>query len=209
MRHALWTLWLVSLVPLAGAGAAADQARKSAAPALKIATDVQCPADLGKGVKTKRTFCDVTISADPAAGIVMRIPPHAGPTVLRFDLHNRFTVSGATLPFARAAALVAALNGSNGTLIERAGVSGELRKELDLFDRIVGTGPGGTKTVAPGRAEPVRISLPAAVTSVSVVGVRLEVTAKDGRVDFTTPGRPVAIASNFRIEYTPATVGKQ
>jgi hypothetical protein len=205
----MWLVWLVSLVPFAGAGVAADQARRSRVAAPKIATDVQCPADLGKGVKTKRTFCDVTISADPAAGIVMRLPPHAGTTVLRFDLHNRFNVSGATLPFARAAALVAALNGSNGALIERAGVSGELRKELDLFDRIVGTGPGGTKTVAPGRAEPVMITMPAAVTSVSVVGVRLELTTREGRVDFTTPGRPVAIASNFRIEYTPAPVGKQ
>lgn len=205
----MWMVWLVSLVPLVGAGVTADQARKSAPSSLKIATDVQCPADLGKGVKTKRTFCDVAITDDPAAGIVMRIPPHAGPTVLRFDLHNRFNVSGATLPFARAAALVAALNGSNGMLIERAGVSGELRKELDLFDRIVGAGPGGTKTVAPGRAEPVRISMPANVTSVSLVGVRLELTTRDGRVDFTTPGRPVAIASNFRIEYTPAPVGKQ
>ena len=28
------------------------------------------------------------------------------------------------------------------------------------------------------------------------------------RVDYATPGRPVAIGSNFRIEYTPAAVGK-
>jgi hypothetical protein len=209
MRRAMWVVSCLLLAPLAGVPVTADQGRRSGAAPSKIVTDVQCPADLGKGVKTRRTFCDVMISADPADGITMRIPPHTGPTVLRFDLHNRFNVSGTTLPFVRAAALVAALNGNNGSVIERASVVGELRKELDLFDRIVGSGPGGTKTVAPGRAEPVRISLPAATTSVSVVGVRLELTTKDGRVDFATPGRPVALASNFRIEYTPATVGKQ
>jgi hypothetical protein len=150
----------------------------------------------------------VVVGTDPAAGIVMRIPPHVGQTTLRFDLHNRFAVSGATLPFARASALVAVLNGNSGALIERAAVLGELRKELDLFDRIAGTGPGNTKTVAPGRAQSIKITLPANVTSISIVGVRLEVTNIDGRAEFSSEGRPVAIASNLRIEYTSATVSK-
>lgn len=196
---------------------AADAQKKKAKPpvaapkasATKVSLDVTCPADLGKGVKSKRAFCDVTVGTDPATGIVMRVPPHTGPSTLRFDLHNRFTVSGATLPFARATALVAVLNGSNGAMIERAAVLSELRAELDLFDRIAGTGPGGSKTVAPGRAEGVKITLPAGVTSISIVGVRLELTDKSGRAEYATPGRPVAIASNFRIDYTPATVSKQ
>ena len=67
---------------------------------------------------------------------------------------------------------------------------------------------GESKNVAPGRPQSVKIALPAAVTSISIVGVRLETKTKDGRVEFTTPGRPVAIGSNFRIEYTPAAVKK-
>jgi hypothetical protein len=174
MLRAMCVLWLVSLLPglpgrpAANATVLPEQTRRATKPVTKpavkkVSTEFQCPADLGSGVKTKRPFCDVTIGSDPAGGIVMRIPPHTGTTVLRFDLHNRFSVSGAALPFARAAALVDVLNASNGSSIERAGVAGELRKELDLFDRIVGTGPGGTKTVAPGRAQATAITVPAAV----------------------------------------------
>lgn len=186
------------------------QARKGKTPATKMSTsvDVTCPAELGKGVKSKREFCDLAISTDPTAGVVLRVPPHTGASTLLFDLHNRFPVSGTTLPFANASALVAILNGNNGKIIERAAVAGELRKELDLFDRIAGAGPGDNKTVAAGRAQSVKVTLPAAVTSVSIVGVRLEITTKDGRTEFTTPGRPVAIGSNFRIEYAPAAVRK-
>lgn len=211
MRRILGAVSVISLLAATALVAApAPQARKGKAPVAKTSTsvDVTCPTQLGKGVKSKREFCDIAISADPAAGIVLRVPPHAGASTLLFDLHNRFAVSGATLPFANASALVAVLNGNNGKVIERAAVSGELRKELDLFDRIAGGGPGENKTVAAGRAQPVKVTVPAAVTSVSIVGVRLELTTKDGRTEFTTPGRPVAIGSNFRIEYTPAVVRK-
>ena len=172
------------------AAAPAPQARKGRAPAGKTSTsvDVTCPTELGKGVKSKREFCDIAIGTDPATGIVMRVPPHTGTSTLLFDLHNRFAVSGATLPFANASALVAVLNGNNGKIIERAAVAGELRKELDLFDRIAGGGPGENKTVAAGRAQSVKVTVPAAVTSVCIVGVRLELTTKDGRSEFTTPG---------------------
>jgi hypothetical protein len=215
MRRAVCVLWLVSFLLMAGAPAGATQAQKgkakAKAPATKTSLDVTCPSDLGKGVKSKRTFCDVTVGTDPAAGIVMRVPPHAGPTTLRFDLHNRFavTAAGRRLPFARASALVAVLNGNSGALIERAAVLGELRTELDLFDRIAGAGPGMSKTVAPGRAQAVTILLLTGVTSISIVGVRVELTNTNGRAEYATAGRPVAIASNFRIDYTPATVNKQ
>jgi len=208
-----WWLVAVMLVATAPSGLAAAQKKTVKAPAAKAATktslDVTCPSDLGQGIKSKRTFCDVTVGTDPAAGIVMRVPPHSGPTTLYFDLHNRFAVSGSVLPFARASALVAVVNGNNGGLIERAAVLGELRTELDLFDRLAGSGPGSSRTVAPGRAQAVKVTVPAAVTSISIVGVRLEVTNKDGRAEYATAGRPVAIGSNFRIEYTPAVVSKQ
>ena len=211
MLRPVCVFWLVACVSVAGAPPlmAAAQKRKVPAPVVRNSLDVTCPADLGKGAKSKRAFCDITVGTDPAAGIVMRVPPHTGPSILRFDLHNRFAVAGNSLPFARASALVAVLDGNSGALIERAGVLGELRTPLDLFDRIAGTGPGGYKTVAPGRAEPVKVRLPAAVTSISIVGLRVELTDKDGRAAFATPGRPVAIGSNFRIEYTPAAVGKR
>lgn len=214
----LMVVGLMCLVPLV-AGAQARQKPKPAAPppaksatkpaATKLTREVTCPVDLGLGAKSKRQFCDVAISTDPAAGISMRVPPHTGSSTLLFDLHNRFAVAPNALPFARASALVAVLNGNSGVVIERAAVLGELRTEIDLFDRLSGTGPGGSKTVAPGRATSVKVTVPAAVTSISIVGVRLELTSKEGRVEYTTAGRPIAMISNMRIEYTPATVSKQ
>jgi hypothetical protein len=195
MTHLLLTLCLVT-------------ASVAAVPANKFVTESHCPADLGKGVKSRRAFCDVAATTDPVKGASMRIPPHTGASTLRFDLHNRFAVAGKPLPFARASALVAVINGSSGALIERAAVVSELRTEVDLFDRIVGSGPGGTKAIAPGRAQPVTITIPAAVTSISIVGVRVDLTTKAGSEVFSSPGRPIAIVSNLRLEYTPAKVGK-
>lgn len=198
-------LRLLSALCLATVGLAGITA---AAPANKFVTESQCPSDLGKGVKSKRNFCDIVASTEPAKGVAMRIPPHTGASKLRFDLHNRFAVAGKTLPFARASALVAILNANSGAVIDRAAVVGELHTELDLFDRIIGTGPGGTKTIAPGRAEPVTITIPAAVSSIAIVGIRVDLTTKAGSEVFSSPGRPVAIVSNLRLEYTPAAVGK-
>jgi hypothetical protein len=39
---------------------------------------------------------------------------------------------------------------------------------------------------------------------VGVVGVRLTVLTRSGEETFEAPGRPVAIVSNLRIQYTPA-----
>jgi hypothetical protein len=41
------------------------------------------------------------------------------------------------------------------------------------------------------------------VSEIGIVGVRLEVLTRNGRDTFDTPGRPVAIVSNLRIEYRP------
>jgi hypothetical protein len=186
----------------------AQAGRRAGAPANKVVTEFVCPSDLGRGVKSKRAFCDIAASTDAAKGVTMRIPPHTGPSILRFDLHNRFAVAGRSLPFARASALVAVLNANSGAVIDRAAVMSELRVELDLFDRIVGTGPGGTKAIAPGRPQAATITIPATVSEISIVGVRVELTTKDGSEVFSSPGRPVAIVSNLRLEYRPATVGK-
>lgn len=180
----------------------------SAAPVKKFVTESQCASDLGRGVKSKREFCDISATTDPSKGDSMRIPPHKGASTLRFDLHNRFAVAGKTLPFARAAALVAVVNANSGAVIDRAAVVNELHTELDLFDRIIGTGPGGTKTIAPGRPQAATITIPANVSAISIVGVRVDLTTKAGSEVFSSPGRPVAIVSNLRLEYTPATVGK-
>src|SRR5580704_15236582 len=62
-------------------------ARKEAVP------DMTCPTTLGVGVKTKTAFCDVMTGSDPASGILITLPPHKGPLILTFNLHNRHTYS--------------------------------------------------------------------------------------------------------------------
>lgn len=175
------------------------------APVPDVTTAFSCAADLGVGIKSKRKFCDIIISTAPKEGVTMTIPPHTGPTTLRFDLHNRYTLGTATSPaqmYAKHTAAVAVLD-QNGAVVGRAAVSRELRTEVDLFDRIAGgIGPAGAIAVAPGRPEPVVLELPEAVTVVAVVGLSLETSSLAEQGTFTTPGRPVAAGSNFRIEYT-------
>ena len=166
----------------------------------------KCAADLGVGVKSHRQFCDVIVSRDPADSIAITIPPHRGPATLRFDLHNRFTIPIPDVPpaqaFARHLAVVAIIR-PTGSVIDRAAVAGEFRRVSDVYDQIAGGGPGGLKIIAPGRAETVVIAIPAGLASLGIVGVRLDVTTINGRTVFETDGRPVAIVSNLRIEYTP------
>jgi hypothetical protein len=91
----------------------------------------------------------------------------------------------------------------SGTEVSKAAVSRELRTEVDIFDRVAGgAGPGGAIAVAPGRPEAIVLRLPESVTSIAVVGVSLEITSLAEQGAFATAGRPVAIGSNFRIEYT-------
>src|SRR5712692_7281851 len=59
----------------------------------KIVPEMVCPTPLGVGVTTKIAFCDVMAGRDPAAGVLITIPPHKGPATLTFDLHNRHTYS--------------------------------------------------------------------------------------------------------------------
>lgn len=176
------------------------------APAPEVTTAFSCAADLGVGLKSKRKFCDIVISTAVKDGVAMTIPPHTGSTTLRFDLHTRYTLPGPGASpaqmYARHTAIVAVLDQA-GAQIGRAAVSRELRTEVDIFDRVAGgMGPGGAIAVAPGRPEAVVLELPAAVTGIAVVGVSLEASSLAEQGTFVTPGRPVAVGSNFRIEYT-------
>ena len=173
----------------------------------RISTAVECAGDLGMGAKSRRQFCDVLIADTGGRSIRMVIPPHVDATTFRFDLHNRFLApaEGHTPAetFARHAALVAVTSGA-GESIGRAAVTREFRTVDDLFDRITAGGrPGGLKAVAPGPVEAVVMAIPEGVSSVAIVGISLEIFTRTGRAAYDAPGRPVAIASNFRIEYTP------
>lgn len=201
----------VTTMGLIGAAAVVLAAQRSKAPAPGRATVVptvaECAADLGSGVKTKRAFCDVLIAAAPAGSVSMTIRPHTGPATLQFDLHNRFAIPVLAVPgplaYARHEAIVAVIKGS-GEIIGRYAVVKEYRSAADLFDRISGgERPGGVKGIAPGQPEPIRVTIPAGVTSVGIVGSRLRVTRRATDETFEAPGAPVAIVSNLRVEFTP------
>ena len=160
-----------------------------------------CTSDLGAGVKTRRRFCDVIIATTPADSIAMTLPARTGTAAIMFDLHNRFAVPGPKTPAAQAftseTAVVAVVR-STGEVIDRAVASREFRTVADLFDRL-----SGANATAPGPAVPVRITIPAGVTAIGLVGVRLEEWKASGRGAYATPKRSIALASNFRLEFTP------
>lgn len=173
---------------------------------VEVTTAFTCASDLGVGLKSRRKFCDIIVSSAVADGVRMTIPAHRGPVILRFDLHNRYTVAlpGATPAqmYAKHTAVVAILDQA-GNVLGRAAVSRELRTDVDIFDRVTGgAGPDGAIMVAPGRPEAVMLELPEAVSSIAVVGISLEATSLSEQGTFLTVGRPVAVGSNFRIEYT-------
>ena len=174
---------------------------------LKMAPEVTCPSPLGVGLNTKLSFCDVMTGRDPAAGIVITLPPHKGPAILTFNLHNRHTYSEeqvkASRAFARYTATVGVLTMDN-TLITRAVVQNEFRKASDLVDRISGgAGPGGVKAVAPTGLEAISVTIPEGEDRVSILGEKLTHERIDGSATYTSPGRPVALISNLMIEFQP------
>lgn len=181
--------------------------RKPPAPKLKIeAANVKCPESLGTGVKTAAQYCFVLAGRDPAQGVLVPLPPHAGPATLLFDLHNRHTYSDEEVKAGRGYARYTAVIGVltlKGDLIRRAAVQSEFRRAADLFERIGGgAGPSGLKAVAPIGREQLAITIPAGVNEVSLLGEVLDATTSVGR-EVATPGRPVAVVSNVRIEYRP------
>ncbi len=188
--------------------AEADQRKPAPPPQRRVATDARCAAELGSGLTSRRGYCDVLITKSGQDSVYMSIPPHTGTATLFFDLHNRFTVPPSGTPagewFMRATALVATVR-PTGQILERFAVRGEFRTIKDLFDRIGGGAPpGGLKTVAPGLPESVRATVPAGLNGVGIVGLRLEFsTLSEPKGVAGAPGRPMAIVSNVRVEYTP------
>jgi len=158
-------------------------------------------------VATQQPFCDVMAGRDPAAGIIVKLPPHKGPVTLTFDLHNRHTYSEeqtrANKAYARYTATVGVFAMDN-TLISRAVVQSEFRKATDLVDRITGgAGPGGVKAVAPTGTEPISVTIPEGEDAVSIVGEKLTVDRIDGTATYNSAGRPIAVINNVMIEYRP------
>jgi hypothetical protein len=182
---------------------------KKAAP-LPLKTEmakVTCREPLGAGVRTLAQYCFVLAGRDPAKGVVVAIPPHTGNAMLLFDLHNRHTYSEeetkAGRGYARYLAIIGVLT-MKGELLSRAAVQSEFRRAADLYERVTGgAGPGGLKAVAPIGREQIAIQIPAAVDEVSLLGEVLNAETVAGR-EVATPGRPVAIVSNVRVEYRPA-----
>jgi len=177
------------------------------APLKKESVELSCPTPLGVGVKTRRAFCDVMSGRDPAGGILIMLPQHRGPVTLTFDLHNRHTYSEeqvkANRAFSRYTATVGVLTKDN-TLISRAVVQNEFRKEADLVDRVDGgAGAGGVKAVAPTGTEAITMTIPEEEEQVSILGEKVTVERLDGTATYSSPGRPIAVISNVMIEYRP------
>jgi hypothetical protein len=201
----------LALVVLACGGAiatpSARQTHQEPTAAPKAGPAVACAADLGQGLKTKRQFCDIVVAKDRTDSISITLPPHRGAASLTFDLHNRFGIpEPGTAPdraYARHVAVVAVV-APGGSVVARLVVEAEYRNTGSLFDRIGGgSGPGGAKAIGPGPVESIKVAIPAALSAVGIVGVKLTVTTSRGTDVFDSPGRPVAIASNFKVEFTP------
>ncbi len=179
----------------------------------RVPATLVCPSELGDGVTTKRRFCDVLTGLDPKAGVVITVPPHRGSATLSFELHNRHTYSAELVKQKQGYRHYTATIGvllMDGTLIDRAVVDSEFRREQDLFDRVGGgVGPAGVKAVAPTGAEFVQFTLPEGALEASVLGERLTIVRPDGTDQFTAPGRPVATISNVMIEYRPGPPPKK
>jgi hypothetical protein len=171
--------------------------------------ELTCPSPLGAGVKTKVEYCDVLTGRDPKEGILIKLPPHRGPVMLRFNLHNRHTYSEeevrAKRGFASYSAGIGVLTLDN-TLLSRAAIATEFRTATDLVERIGGgAGPGGVKAVAPVGSEAIALELPAELSEVAILGEKLTVVRADGQpATYTASGRPIAIVSDVTVEYVPA-----
>jgi len=208
----LWALTLVVVVFSVADRSVATQTRGRAAQARpEVRTEapkINCPQVLGEGMQTKRTFCDVLIGRDPAAGIIIPLPPHTGDVTLTFDLHNRQLyseeLSKTSRGYRRYTAVVGVLTMDN-TPISKAYIQSEFRTAADLFDRVSsGTASSGMKAVAPTGLESISMTVPAEENGVSIIGLELTEVRLDGKDQFFAVGRPVAVLSNVMIEYRPA-----
>jgi hypothetical protein len=197
------------LLIVAGADAQVPRRKptRTISPKLKVEpAKLRCPEPLGTGARSGALYCFVLAGRDPAQGIVVAIPRHAGAAALLFDLHNRHTYSEEEVKagrgYARYLAIIGVLT-MKGDLITRAAVQSEFRHAADLHERVTGgAGPGGLKAVAPLGREQIVVSIPPGINEVSLLGEVLDGTTAAGR-EVATLGRPVAVVSNVRIEYRP------
>ncbi len=204
---ALAVLWLIAVVP--AALGIAQVRRPAARPAgggvLRTEpADISCNETLGTGVRTGRTFCEVLSGREASGGIIVQLPKRAGPATLYFDLHNRHTYSAqeekAGRAYTRYTATIGVLTMEN-TLLTRAVIQSEFRKEADLFDRITASGTTGMKAIAPTGVESIAIDIPADIDRVSILGEKLATSRLEGDALYTAPGRPVAVISQVVVEY--------
>ncbi len=194
---------VLAVVGAAAVDLAAQRRGGATTPAVRRETPkTVCPAVAGVGVNTKRRYCDVRIAEIVEDGIRIEIPARTGAAMLQFDLHNRFT-AGRTIQPSRQDALVAIVS-PDGKIVERAIVLAELRTAKDLFDRLTAPTGRGSVATAPGPPQRVRASIPAGMAFVSLVGLRQDVQLPNGAHTYDNAGRPIALASNFDISYTPA-----
>jgi len=185
----------------------AAPAPSSAAAPIRETPLMQCPSILGNGLTTQRLYCDILGGGDPAGGLRISLPPHAGPLTLSFTLHNRQTYSESEVKahraFARYTSTLRIASGT-GEVLGQAVVQSEFRTEKDLVERIAGgAGPGGAKAVAPTGAERIVFEVPEPVSEVVLSGERLTVERVGGTEVVTSPGRPYAVVSEVAIEYRP------
>jgi hypothetical protein len=185
----------------------------AAATLKKVVPEMTCPTPLGVGLNTKVSFCEVMAGRDPAGGVLIKIPPHKGPAMLSFDLHNLHLYSEeqvrARRAYGRYTATIGVLTMDN-TLISRAVVQNEFRTAANLVDRVGGgAGPGGVKAVAPTGSEPITIVIPEGEDEVSLLGEKLTVERVDGSATYTQAGRPIAVISNVALEYKPGPPPKK
>ena len=210
-RVATATLLTIASVAAVSAQAGRSSRRPPAAVAppapITAPADIACPTPLGVGVATRLAFCDVLSGRDPAAGVIIKLPPHDGTATLTFDLHNRHTYSEEQVKsnraYTRYTATIGVLTMDN-TLITRAVVQNEFRRATELVDRIGGgAGPGGVKAVAPTGTEHIIVTIPEGENQVSVLGEKVTVERLDGTATYSSPGRPIAVISSPVVEYRP------
>lgn len=169
--------------------------------------EVRCPSVLGVGVSSDVPFCDVEVQRDADLGVLVVLPPHQGEATLSFNLHNRHVYSAQEEQSGRAYAeyiATIAVATMEGVIISRGVVFSEFRTAADLVDRVRGgAGPAGVKAIAPTGSERIRVTVPAGIDQVSIVGQGLEVARVDSRDTFQALGRPVAVLSEAMVTYTP------
>jgi hypothetical protein len=166
--------------------------------------EFRCPSVLGVGVDTGRIYCDVLIGEEIADGIIVVIPPHRGEATVTFALHGRHTYSEEEVARGRGYAryMASTVVATSELVLSRPMILAEFRSEADLSDRIGGgAGPGGVKAVAPVSSEGIRVTVEEDVTEISIVGIELDVQRRDGREQFTSTGRPIAVISDVQVEY--------